>query len=273
MRGGVKVHVTLRRLMGVELACLELGTLIRLSGLGVGNFKCGDGWAEFTLSNDVNALLRVMNRAALVREVRVNGVRHRPTLVNALPQVVKTDSPHLNPLHALLMINLSGVREGPLLDPFSGLGTIPRVAGRLGIWAVGCDIKNPHDAICDASNPPVRSHSIQAVVTDPPFNRVFRVGIRLSGLYLGFLESIIDALTDEGAVVMMTPSYLLSLIIDEAYAMGLTPYCLGVDHVHGALSRFIVCLSKSNKHPGVVTLISLIGNTVNLTGDEAELKR
>lgn len=238
---GHEVVVRLRRLLGVNLACLELRILV--NGLRIMDFQCGDGWAKLVTS-DTNALINAVNRAALVKEVIVNGVKHRPSLANTLTTALRTDAPHLNPLHALLMINLSGVVKGPLLDPFSGLGTISRIASELGIYAIGCDIRGASDFTCDATRLPIRLGSIEAIVTDPPFNRVFKAESRLSSLYVNFLNNAIDILTDRGTIVMMTPSYLLNQVIDEAQSLDLTPYCIGVDHVHGALSRFILCLSK-----------------------------
>ncbi|WP_048062642.1 TRM11 family SAM-dependent methyltransferase [Caldivirga maquilingensis] len=238
--------IKLKRLMGTELACLELRILIKLSGLNSGNVECGDGWAKVNTSSGLEQLLGVINRAALVKEMVVNGVKYKPTLIKTILGSVRKDSPHLNPLHALLMINLTGVIDGPLIDPFAGVGTIPRIAEELGIRAIGCDVKSMSDLVCNALMMPIRPGSIKAVVTDPPFNRVFRTESRLSNLYIRFLESVIELLAKGGSIVMTLPSYLLDVVIDEATSLNLNAYCIGVDHVHGALSRFILCLSKDN---------------------------
>ncbi|WP_291767401.1 TRM11 family SAM-dependent methyltransferase [Caldivirga sp. UBA161] len=246
MSGEMGAFIKLKRLMGIELACLELRTLIRLSGLNVSNIECGDGWAKVNTSDGLEQLLSVINRAALVKEITINGVKYKPTLIKAVLSSVRKDSPHLNPLHALLMINLTGVTEGPIIDPFVGVGTIPKIAEELGIRAIGCDIKSVSDLICNALMMPIRPHSIKAIVTDPPFNRVFRTESRLSSLYIKFLESAIELLAKGGSIVMTLPSYLLDVVIDEAASLNLNAYCIGVDHVHGALSRFILCLSKDD---------------------------
>lgn len=242
----MEVFIKLKRLMGIELACLELRMLIRLSELNVSNIECGDGWAKVNISGELRQLLNAINRAALIKEVIINGVKYKPTLIKGILGSVRKDSPHLNPLHALLMINLTGVAEGLVIDPFAGVGTIPRIAEELGIRAIGCDIKNVSDFVCDALMMPIRPHSIKAIVTDPPFNRVFRTGLRLSSLYIGFLESAAELLINGGSIVMTLPSYLLDVVIDEAASLNLNTYCIGVDHVHGALSRFILCLSKGS---------------------------
>ncbi|WP_292000568.1 hypothetical protein [Caldivirga sp.] len=242
----MKAFIKLKRLMGIELACLELRTLVKLSGLRVSNVECGDGWAKVTTDGEPERLIGVINRAALVKEMMINKVKYKPTLIKAVLSSIRVDLPHLNPLHALLMINLTGVADGPIIDPFAGVGTIPRIAEELGIRAIGCDVRSVSDITCNALMMPIRPGSIKAVVTDPPFNRVFRTGSRLSSLYIRFLKSATEVLANGGSIVMTLPSYLLDIVIDEAGSLGLNAYCIGVDHVHGALSRFIVCLSKYN---------------------------
>lgn len=240
----IRIIAKLRRILGVEVACIELETLVKRLCGGI-SLECHEDAAVLSVKEDyVGCALRALDRASLVNWFSMDGSKHRPSTPRTIEGLVKSPAPHLNPVHALLMVNLSGALKGPLVDPFSGLGTIPSVAGALGIYSVGCDLARPGDVICDALRLPLRHGSVEAIVTDPPFNRDFRTSLRLRDLYIGFIDAAYETLIHGGRLVTMAPSYLLEIVVDEAMALGMEPRCIAVDHVHGALSRYILCFEK-----------------------------
>ena len=243
MRGGVGyVKLTFRRRLGLELACIEaVEVLKRFRGVYV-NCLGEEGFIK--VAGDVGEVLDALNRLTLTKEVEFNGQVLRPRIPIEVGGIVKSNAPHLRPIDALLLINLTGAVKGPLLDPFAGLGTIPKVASHVGIFSIGCDLYRLSDVKCDASEMPVRRGSIEAIATDPPFNRDFRIRGSLARLYERFLEASFAVLRPGGSLTMLAPSYLLSDVLDYSMSIGYEPYCISVDHVHGALSRYFLCLRK-----------------------------
>jgi len=111
----------------------------------------------------------------------------------------------LNPETALMMVNLSGVMQGVLLDPFCGTGGILIEASLKGIYCIGIDIK-PEMVMgsrlnirsygvegfvdvmqADSCLLPIRNGSIDAIVTDPPYGRLSSTAGRDADLILAQL--------------------------------------------------------------------------------------
>ncbi len=102
----------------------------------------------------------------------------------------------LTPETARIMVNLSRVDEGIVLDPFCGTGSIPLEASSVGIFSIGVDImremvegSKANSAFygfgwctdfvqADACALPFRDQSFDAIITDPPYGRLSPTGGR-----------------------------------------------------------------------------------------------
>ncbi|MFX1563976.1 MAG: THUMP domain-containing protein, partial [Promethearchaeota archaeon] len=166
----------------------------------------------------------------------------------------------LHPKIARVMVNFSRVACGDsFLDPFCGTGGLLLEARALGCLPIGLDIdigilagchhnlthyKTPFFGIgADARSPPVRSHGIDAIATDPPYGRSSSTkGAEVEKLIQTSLVPLADLLKPRGYLCFAVPlkHYKDELIatkdfsITESYTM----------RIHRSLSRHIVVLQR-----------------------------
>lgn len=130
----------------------------------------------------------------------------------------------LHPKFARALVNLSRVpRDGTVLDPFCGTGGIVLEAGDMGFRAIGFDrvrrmvegsgaTLREHGlaarvAVADAGWLPVRSGSVRAIATDPPYGRAASTrGEPVPHLYTRAFEAFADALPIGGYAAVVLPN-------------------------------------------------------------------
>ena len=161
----------------------------------------------------------------------------------------------MDPLLARAMVNLSRAKEGErFLDPFCGTGVIAHEASRVGAVSLCADldpsmvygsrINSEHlglsceHVLQDSAEFPLRSSSIGAIATDPPYGRsVVSLGHDVSDLFSSFLR--------EAARVLKPRSWLsfaMSISLDPEEVMNGVPLKLKKCHVmrvHRSLARYI----------------------------------
>ena len=130
----------------------------------------------------------------------------------------------LSPETASIMVNLSGIVRGVLLDPFCGTGSILIEASLRGLYCVGIDIKAEMvkgarlnvqhysteglvDIIhADSCLLPIRDSSIDAIVTDPPYGRLSSTAGRdVDRIYAQLADESIRVLKKGCSCVYMHP--------------------------------------------------------------------
>jgi len=131
----------------------------------------------------------------------------------------------LDSMLARALVNLSRCKSGDvLLDPFVGTGSIIVEAALIGCEAIGIDINASTVKGClkncvfyevykvtnalnaDATVWPLREHSINRIVTDPPYGRISSTrGKRAHELIRGLLDMTQRVLCDHGMLVFMHP--------------------------------------------------------------------
>jgi len=161
----------------------------------------------------------------------------------------------MDPLLARAMVNLSRAREGErFLDPFCGTGVIAHEASRVGAvslcadldpsMAYGSKINSDYlglfceHVLQDSAEIPLRSSSIAAIATDPPYGRsVVSLGHEVADLLISFLK--------EAARVLKPGSWLsfaMSVSLNPEDVMKEVPLRLNKCHVmrvHKSLARYI----------------------------------
>ncbi len=161
----------------------------------------------------------------------------------------------LHPKLARALVNLSRVPIGGLVaDPFCGTGGVVLEASRIGVRAIGSDIRRTMAAgardslralraeaeflVADAGNPPWRSGSLDGIATDPPYGRAATTrGEPRLMLYDRAFAAFGDALPRGRHVAVILPD-------DEAVAVGERRWELVERHalrVHRSLTR-IFCV-------------------------------
>ncbi|MGB9786394.1 MAG: TRM11 family SAM-dependent methyltransferase [Infirmifilum uzonense] len=167
----------------------------------------------------------------------------------------------LSPRMALFMVNLSTRakgREKPMtfLDPFCGSGGVLIEAALLGYYAVGLEIfykpvrgarrnviqlnlyTNVDLILADASLPPFREKSFDAIAFDPPYGRLSPVKGRESvDPLINFLSSVRYILKKNGSCIFLYPS---GRETDRLTKMGFTEECKIFEH--SRLTRSLWCL-------------------------------
>ncbi|MFH1972620.1 MAG: DNA methyltransferase [archaeon] len=154
----------------------------------------------------------------------------------------------LKPKLARALVNLTGVQEGIVWDPFCGTGGILIEAGLMKLTIIGTDIdkklielaeKNFKEykvegklEIADARK---AKYKADAIVTDPPYGR--RASLHkteIEKLYKEFLKNVYPFID---RVVLMSPN---NVEIETEYNKEL----IATDYVHGTLTRRIFLLKK-----------------------------
>lgn len=149
----------------------------------------------------------------LIKKINKDFFKRKPHLK---PEMHPTG---LSPKLAKCLINLSGVKEGFLVDPFCGSGGILVEAGLMGLRAVGFDIDKVmlKRAIINLKYYKIRKYKltlqdstkleekISYVVTELPFGKNSKISERLEGLYLQFLR-VLDKLLANKAVIVFPDS-------------------------------------------------------------------
>lgn len=180
--------------------------------------------------------------------------RHSKNYVKRIPRNRPVFSPFsLHPKMARLMINLSGVAEHEyILDPFSGVGSIPMEASLMGIHCISCEIqykwalgskKNVEyiggegytEVICgDSLRRMIRG--LKYVVTDPPYGRITSIGGKESttNLIRDFLEYIVSIDSFKRLVYMLPEGIDIDY---EKYGLKINSYY--VIPVHSRLTRVL----------------------------------
>ncbi|KUO91301.1 MAG: hypothetical protein RXQ96_07195 [Thermocladium sp.] len=238
-----------RNMVGEDLPMKELLSVSRGVGVSISIKKVKDYEALIDI-DDLTKAINVFSRLVLIREVTddygIEIYRRRRQLSN------DPGKPHLDTDIAMLMLNLAGVVQGDaVLDPFSGVGTISAVARHLDINVVSIDISSGFtDARGDATLLPIRQGSLDAIVTDPPFNRLHTVDSRLDHIYHQFLLEASITLKPCGRLSFVYPSYLSEYVEDALMETDLDLYAYGVQYINDAFSRVIMTLTKDgNKCP------------------------
>jgi len=123
----------------------------------------------------------------------------------------------LRPAVAAAMVRLAGAGPGRLLDPCCGSGTIVREAGAAGWDAQGSDLDeaavraarvNVPGAVierADARKLPQPDGAFDAVVTNLPFGRQFRVGGDTAAWVTGVLREAARVIRPGGRVIVLVP--------------------------------------------------------------------
>ncbi len=157
----------------------------------------------------------------------------------------------LKPKFAKLLVNLTGVKKGTILDPFCGGGSVLIEASLLGLKAIGIDadlraIKYSKTnlkqyklkglvKLGNATDLQMNANSIDAIATDPPYGRSSK--IFGNDLYRLFLEEAYKVLKPNRRLIMILPSdQRLPENKFEAKSYDL--------YVHKSLTRRVYVLSK-----------------------------
>ncbi len=90
---------------------------------------------------------------------------------------------------------------------------------------------------------PFRGRAFDAVVTDPPFNRIHTVNSRLDNIYYSLIREAEEAIKPGGRVVLIYPSYLSEYVEDAIMESNMNIHAFGgAQYMNDAFSRFIVTL-------------------------------
>ncbi|MGC8597925.1 MAG: TRM11 family SAM-dependent methyltransferase [Thermocladium sp.] len=233
-----------RNMVGEDLPVKELLSVSHSMGINIIVMKVM-GYEALIDIDDLTKAITVFSRLVLIREVTddygIKIYRRQRQLLN------DPGKPHLDTDIAMLMLNLTGVvKDDAVLDPFSGIGTISLVAKRLGVNVVSIDISSDFiDARGDATLLPIRQGSLNAIVTDPPFNRLHTVNSRLDHIYRQFLFEASSTLKRCGRLSFVYPSYLSEYVEDALMETDLDLYAYGVQYINDAFSRVIIALTKA----------------------------
>ena len=155
------------------------------------------------------------------------------------------------------LVNLCEIRSNDLvLDPFCGTGGILVEAGMIGARVIGSDVQesmlpgaemnlkdcgSEYHVLCgDACNLPIADHSVDAVVTDPPYGRSAVVMAEsVESLYRGALLEIYRVLKRGGHAVVIS-DFELSGADDAGFVVA----GRHSQRVHRSLTRYAVVLRK-----------------------------
>jgi len=157
----------------------------------------------------------------------------------------------LKPKLARALVNLTGVREGIIWDPFCGTGGILIEAGLMNLKVIGTDIDK---RLIEAADKNFKKYNINgkleiadarkakykadAIVTDPPYGkRASLHKTEIEKLYNDFLKNVYPIMDK---VIIMSPN---DVHIETKYEKEL----IATDYVHGTLTRKIYLLKKEKK--------------------------
>ncbi len=241
-----------------DLAYAELEALAEISNCPIDLIDDVED-LEVEVECNVESLIDALCRAALVKAVykRANGrieklVEYPRSRYVVVKKGVGRHGLGIGLRIARLLVNLARVREGDFfLDPFVGSGTIAYEAAMLGARVVGIDLnrdylKHAHsdyvDVInADSSIQPIREGSIDAIATDPPYNRMSITDVDLLELYRKFAYEAYKALKKGRYVAFSHPTYVNA--VDAFLELGFRYIACGRQYVHGGLTR-LICVFK-----------------------------
>lgn len=166
----------------------------------------------------------------------------------------------LHPKTARVMVNFSrAIRGDSFLDPFCGTGGLLLEARAVGCLPIGLDIDVSILAGCrhnlthyetpffgvsaDARIPPVRSHGIDAIATDPPYGRSSSTkGAEVAKLIQTSLVPLADVLKPGGYLCFAVPlkHYKDELVATKDFSV-IESHTM---RIHRSLSRHIVVLRR-----------------------------
>ncbi|GGP21964.1 hypothetical protein GCM10007981_15980 [Thermocladium modestius] len=237
----IKARLEFRNIVGKDLPIKELMAVTKREGTGIKIIenKGYEAWIEAKGSDLTKVLPRLILTRRAFDEKGREIYRRRRFLFN------DPKAPHLDVEIAMLMVNLAGLGRGDrALDPFSGFNTIGMVGKVLGIDVISMDISNETQAEIrgDATIMPFRGRAFDAVVTDPPFNRIHTVNSRLDNIYYSLIREAEEAIKPGGRVVLIYPSYLSEYVEDAIMESNMNIHAFGAQYMNDAFSRFIVTL-------------------------------
>nr|KJR72214.1 MAG: RNA methyltransferase [Vulcanisaeta sp. AZ3] len=254
--------VRLRVEVNKDLGSLAYHELEALAELVNGSLVLVDE-SEYLLIDyygSAEALRNVLCRASLIKRVWiVEDHEHLITDLNRSRYRVlkrgreKGGSASVDLRIARLLVNLARVRDGSVfLDPFIGNGIIAYEALMLGARVIGVDINNKflrsiHNAHMDIANSdfslaPIKDGAIDAIATDPPYNRLSIIDIDIDTLYRRFAEEAYRVLRAGGYLAFSHPTYIGAL--DWFISTGFKLIGSGLQRVHGGLTRLIYVFKK-----------------------------
>jgi len=136
-----------------------------------------------------------------------------------------SDIGETNPYIAEVLLKLFAYETKVILDPFCGSGTICRVARELNKTCICIDLRtvsNPEIIVQgDATMLPLRSNSIDAVITSPPYFRSIKyvhMGMFESESFDEYIKGI--ELFSEECTRILKPSGIVLLRVGDVYVNG-----------------------------------------------------
>ncbi len=171
----------------------------------------------------------------------------------------------MHPKYCRAMVNLSGIRNGRLLDPFTGTGGILIESAMLGNKTHGSDMDEmmvlgarqnlahmglkAEIKIADARRLSKYFRvRFDAIVTDPPYGRSSSLmGDKLQSLYASFLKEALKILKKNARLVVVAPVE----VEVERMARGYVIEQKHFQRVHKSLCRNFFVLRKRDKPRGV----------------------
>ncbi len=237
----IRARLEFRNMVGEDLPIKELTAVAEREGAGIEiiEIKGYEAWIEAKGGDLTKVLPRLILTRRAFDEKGREIYKRRRFLFN------DPKAPHLDVEIAMLMVNLAGLGRGDrALDPFSGFNTIGTVGKVLGIDVIPMDISSEAQAEVrgDATIMPFRGEAFDAVVTDPPFNRIHTVNSRLDSVYYLLIREAGEAIKPGGRIVLIYPSYLSEFMEDAIMESDMDIHAFGVQYMNDAFSRFIVTL-------------------------------
>lgn len=149
-------------------------------------------------------------------------------------------------------VNLSGIKEGILYDPFCGVGAILIEAGMMKIKCMGSDLSenklemakinldhyNINSTLTKQDALKLPAGKYNCIVTDPPYGKNEKVSQDLGSFYKSFILSAYNSLKKDGVLVMIAPNKI------DLFNPGFKIKTTVEWFVHGSLTRKILVLVK-----------------------------
>lgn len=164
----------------------------------------------------------------------------------------------LMPRVARALVNISGIKPGEvLLDPFSGTAGILVEAGLLSAHVIGIEVRQKiaHGAkmnmdlfdsdysllVGDACRIPVKSGTVDAIVTDPPYGR--SAAIKAESLHHLYSDSFTEMyrVLKKGKLAVVVSEMQVT---DFAKKAGFSVVDIFTQRIHGSLTRTFTVLRK-----------------------------
>jgi len=245
-----------------DLKALAFNELLALTELANGSLDLIDDSDDLVVDyrGDINALLKRICRAALIKSIRVirdineeEVVRLDRSRYRSLKRGRESGSVSIDLRIARLLVNLARTEENSVfLDPFVGTGIIANEAAMIGARVIGVDInynalRIARSAYTDVVNADVRlisirDNAVDSIATDPPYNRLSISDADLDALYRVFAYEAFRVLRHGGYIAFSHPTYVNAL--DWFLNLGFELVGNGLQYVHGGLTRLIYVFRK-----------------------------